>query len=1192
MPLVTTSISLLMLLTGSPSTWTSDAGMPQYPALTPDGGFVVFSSGGDLWSVPRQGGTASRLTAHAADEAASVISPDGTLLAFESNRDGATNLYLMPIEQRDGRLVTDGAIRRVTTSDRTQALSGFSGDGRDLLFASSHEPTIYRTPRQYAVSVEGGPMRRLTDAHGREPRMSADGNTLVFTRGFAPWARPAYRGSGNREVWSLDLPTGNFRRISDARSNEGQTHVRPDGSMVLVSSRDGQNNIWLVPADRTLKQARQLTKFAPTDDVPSIGHGVRDLQVNPDGSMATFVVWDTLYTLELDGDAQPQAMRVQRAGDGPQLNTRTEALDRKIDEAVLHPSGKAIAVSARGDIVVRAMDTDYPPQKVTDDHARQRDVAWSPDGTTLYYTTDANGPVQIHAATVSLSRKDLKPEEEEEEEEETDQAASDDNEDDEAAKPAALVRPPRKKEVLDIGPTTPTRPLPLKKPLPIRKKPLAADDTDEDPPDKPLPLKKKPAVKKNTTGTRWAGSLRFETAPIVEGDFDAINPRPSPDGKHMLFTRDRGDLVLHHLDTGEHTVLLESWNQPDVQWLPDSRHIVFSVDDLNFNTDIWLMDVQHPEEAVNLTRHPDIDHSPRISDDGKAMVFLSDRGRIGHNYEFDVYAMALDPALLDMTAWERKAYLEAAGKKAAARKLLPVQASATKTKAIDPIEFSDLDNAWRRVDQVTNFSGSEGDLYLTPDAKRVIYSATIDGTKGLWSSDVQGKDRKAITSGSVSAVQGLPTGKTIAMVASGQAKTASPTGTSAKTRAIDADAHIDVEAEQRQKFAETARLFGRDFYHPTMKGLDWDALTAHYSNLAARTRTTQAFNRVVNEFFGEVNGSHTGIYGGATPGGRGRTSIGYLGIEALPGEGGWVVERVVDGGPARKTDGLLEGDVITAVNGVALSSSPETLPFVDLHAAMLGTSGKETLLDIRSADGEQRMALLTPMSSGAWRSLAYEDEIRQTRAAVDALSDGRLGYLHIRGMNMPSVHDFERDLYAAAHGKDGLLIDVRDNGGGSTTDILLTSLTAPVHAYTMPRGSDVSKVRPDSYPRDRRLLYAWQRPIAVLCNENSFSNAEIFSHAIKNIGRGPLIGEETFGGVISTGAFRLIDGTTVRRPFRGWYLPDGTDMESAGAVPDVIVDRTPMQEAAGEDAQLQAAVHRLLRDLPAHPPQVSPKPAS
>jgi tricorn protease len=197
-------------------------------------------------------------------------------------------------------------------------------------------------------------------------------------------------------------------------------------------------------------------------------------------------------------------------------------------------------------------------------------------------------------------------------------------------------------------------------------------------------------------------------------------------------------------------------------------------------------------------------------------------------------------------------------------------------------------------------------------------------------------------------------------------------------------------------------------------------------------------------------------------------------------------------------------------------------------------------------------------------------------AQVEKLSGGKLGYLHIRAMSEPSVRDFERDLYAAAHGKEGLVIDVRDNGGGSTADILLASLTAPNHAYTIPRGVDPATVAKDAYPRDRRLIYGYVRPINVLINQHSFSNAEIFAHAISTIKRGKLVGTATFGGVISTGAMTLIDGTTVRTPFRGWYLPDGRDQENNGAQPDVNVPQLPTDEAAGVDRQLEAAVNELL----------------
>ena len=984
------------------------------------------------------------------------------------------------------------------------------------------------------------------------------------------------------------LPTGTFKRLSKAKSNEGQAFTRPDGSTVLVSSRDGQNNLWRIPRGRTLRGATQLTTFAPKDDA-TIGHGVRDLAVSADGSTAVFVLWDSLQHMDLNARSAPTAIEIHASADMAAASNRTESLNRKVSEAAVHPSGKAMATVARGEVLVRSMGDDTPTQRVTRGHAREQHIAWSPDGHTLYYSTDEDGHETIRMATVRLSRKDLAPEEEEATENEPvgDGDATADTQ--VTTKPKAGASP----DGLEVTPKPILKPKakakPLQKTTPATSDDPAEDDADGEEAKDPKDAKK--PVKKNKTGERWSGSLRFDHETLIEGDFDAYRPQPSPDDRSLLYTRDRGDLVLRDLATGEDRVLLESWNKPDVQWLTDGRHIVYSVDDLDFNSDIWLMDVESPETAVNLTRHPDIDHAPRISDDGSLLVFLSDRGRIGHNYEFDVYAMALDPSLLDLPTWELDERFDNAAKAVSSKKLLAVLEDGDTREARDPLEFTDLDTAWKRVQRISDANGSEDDLYLSPDGKKVVFSADIDGTKGLYATDWQGKDRKQLLTGNVSGVQGTPTGKIVSMVSSSQAKTVSPSGGTAKTRGIDASARIEVSKEQRQKFAETARVFGRRFYHPTMKGLDWNALTSRYGDLSAQTRTSQAFNRVVNEFFGEVNGSHTGIYGGFSDGG-GRTSIGYLGIETMPVRGGFEVLNVIADGPADRRDGgLSPGDVLIAINDEPLANGDDSLPKVDLGEAMRDTAGVETVLDVRNSDGDDRIELLTPVSYTARRNLGYRDEIAARQTKVDEASNGQLGYLHIRGMNMPSVHDFERDLYAAAHDKDGLIIDVRDNGGGFTTDILLSSLTAPVHAYTVPRGADVSKVRSDTYPRDRRLLYAYSRPIVVLCNENSFSNAEIFSHAIQTAKRGTLIGQETFGGVISTGAFRLIDGTTVREPFRGWYLPDGTDMESRGAVPDVIVERTPVHEAAGEDAQLDAAVRRLLRNVPGPTTSVQPKPA-
>jgi tricorn protease len=194
---------------------------------------------------------------------------------------------------------------------------------------------------------------------------------------------------------------------------------------------------------------------------------------------------------------------------------------------------------------------------------------------------------------------------------------------------------------------------------------------------------------------------------------------------------------------------------------------------------------------------------------------------------------------------------------------------------------------------------------------------------------------------------------------------------------------------------------------------------------------------------------------------------------------------------------------------------------------------------------------------------------------VEDLSNGRLGYLHIQGMDIPSFEEFERNLYAAGHGKEGLIIDVRSNGGGWTTDYLMAVLGVRRHAFTIPRDED-PEVR--AYPQGRLPLAAWTRPAAVLCNEESYSNAEIFSHAFRSLDRGVLVGVPTFGAVISTGGMRLLDGGWVRLPLRGWYVADtGMNMENNGAVPDVVVPQPPAQDTApDEDAQLARAVEELL----------------
>lgn len=1213
-----------------PAASSARTGLIQFPTISPDGQLIVFSAAGDLWAVARTGGVATRLTSHPAEDRRAIFSPDGKSLAFESERDGPRNLYIASIDRATDRVgggVALGTARRVTTVDRAQSLGGFSSDGSALLFAASHEPSIYRSTRLYRVSVNGGPIERLTDAFGGLPRMSPDGSFITFTRGRPDFTRTKYRGAAATDIWKLNTSNNTLERVSSDPSFDADAWPLADGSVLYVSSKSGEFNIRRVPAGKTDAAAIDVTNFQPTPAEITIGHGVRDLGVNAAGTAAAFVLWDTLYTLDLNNNAKPAPVSVTFSADFADLDTQRLNVGREISEQALSPDGKTIAVIARGQVFVRSTDENFPTRRVTSGQGRARGIAWSPDNRVLYFTSDDTGTNQLYYATVALSKSDLIPAEEKKAEEKKPEEKKDE-----------------KKEEKK----------PDDKPADADKKPDADKPDEKKPDDKKADDKKEPKKDKPDYAKRWAESITFTVHPLtpanlVAGKNDGIfgpeftNPTPSPDGKQLIFNRGLGDTILMDLATKSCRVLWEGWNSADIQWASDSRHIVFANEDLDFNSDIWLFDTKADEAGktpppINLTRHPDLDVAPRLSADGKVLYFLSERGE--NNFQYQVSALFLDKSLETLRPYELEDYFKKAGEAAKKRKPIdavewdkPAEPKAEpkpeskpepkdeakkdepakadekkpddkkpdekkedkKPEPAKPLRF-DTDNSYLRIRRLTNGTPTgSGQLAITPGGERIAFVAAGEPESSLVSISYKGDDRKTITSGGVGALTASLSGDKVTFIKStpggGGSSVNSSTFAGGKVDSlpIDAPITIDVAAQQRHKFMEAARILGNQFYHPTLKGLNWTGLAARYVTLAEKTRTVPEFAAVTMMLFGDLEGSHMGVF--APPGsGPGQINTGYLGIDHKPAPGGYEVTRIVPRSPADgptdpKAVRLQPGDIITMIDAEKLAPDATSRPTIDLAAALIGKSGKETLItftranDTPAADGtiKPRSILLTPYSSGADNNLRYEDESNQRRALVDKLSGGKLGYLHIRAMSQPEVDDYERDLFAAADGKLGLIIDVRDNGGGSTADILLASLTAPRHAYAASRGVDPATVKRDAYPRDRRLIYGYSREISVLINENSYSNAEIFAHAIKTIGRGKLVGTTTYGAVISTGAATLIDGTAVRTPGRGWYISKNhQDMDAGGAQPDIAVPQTPIDEAAGNDPQLEAAVKELL----------------
>ena len=257
---------------------------------------------------------------------------------------------------------------------------------------------------------------------------------------------------------------------------------------------------------------------------------------------------------------------------------------------------------------------------------------------------------------------------------------------------------------------------------------------------------------------------------------------------------------------------------------------------------------------------------------------------------------------------------------------------------------------------------------------------------------------------------------------------------------------------------------------------------------------------------------------------------------------------------------------------------------MNFYSKFVNTADDRVLLEVKGKDGKTREVIIRPVNN--IRDLLYNEWVQDRKKLTEEYSNGRIGYIHIKAMGWDSFEEFERELAATGYGKDAIVVDVRYNGGGWTTDYLMMVLNYKQHAYTIPRGAADNLANEHSkfsnyYPLGERLPYsAWIKPSIALCNENSYSNAEIFSHAYQTLGIGKLVGQPTFGAVISTGGRSMVDGTFVRLPGRGWYVKKtNNDMEDEPATPDYVVKNAPDYRAEGTDAQLKKAVEELMKQL-------------
>jgi tricorn protease len=381
---------------------------------------------------------------------------------------------------------------------------------------------------------------------------------------------------------------------------------------------------------------------------------------------------------------------------------------------------------------------------------------------------------------------------------------------------------------------------------------------------------------------------------------------------------------------------------------------------------------------------------------------------------------------------------------------------------------------------------------------------------------------------------------------------------------------IDESAERRQVFEEAWRTMKYRFYDPGMHGVDWAALKDSYESLLPNIADTDELHVLIMDMIGKLNASHTGITGGGVLPGQPRpegVQTRYPGFELEPDASGYYkVSYIYRKGPADHDYVKLHvGDYILSVGGRDLKTQDNYWQYFNV---LQGRKFEFTVNSNPQAEGAWDLSL-EPINQAAQDNLAYEHWVETRKAMVEKISGGEIGYLHIEAMDAPSLQKFERDLLESQD-KKALIIDERFNGGGGIDQELLEILNQR-KKYQTTRGRDSVDVP--------RPVQGYFGPMVVLQNERSASDAEMFPDGFRALGLGKVIGVPTYGAVIGTGSYRLLDGSSLRTPEFGVYSAKGQNLENYGVPPDVYVDNTPADFLDGHDRQVEKAVEVLKAEM-------------
>lgn len=683
----------------------------------------------------------------------------------------------------------------------------------------------------------------------------------------------------------------------------------------------------------------------------------------------------------------------------------------------------------------------------------------------------------------------------------------------------------------------------------------------------------------------YASTLIKET-PVLENAKENYLPKYSPDGKSLAYIEGRRTLKILNLVTKQEVTLLtpdDLFHMRDgdkyFTWSPDSKWLLIDWSKSLSNSEVLLM-AADGSKKVNLNDSGYYDNSPKWVNDGQQMIWFSNRDGLksfatSGQSEYDVYSMfftqeswdkfnlSKEDFKLEKEIKEELEKSEKGDKKDEKKK----DKKADKKKEIKPLAF-DWENMKDRTKRLTIHSSRLGDAVLSKGGDTLYYLSRFEDKMNLWSTNLRTKETKMVLKlgANFGRLEWDKKMKNLFLLSNGKISKIDINKEKKEAVKISGEMEYDAAAERVAMYNHVWIRTNAIFYHPDFHGIDWNLMNKEYAPIVSNLGNSYELTELLSEMLGELNVSHAGASytGNKLDNADATASLGIFMNYNYEGTG-ILIDEVILGGPLDKAKyNIKAGMIIEKIDGTEISNT------VDIAKYLNRKAGKFTLLELLDPTTRKRMTItVKPITLRQENRLLYKRWVRINEKAVEKLSQGQLGYVHIPGMGDGPYRSIYKDMMGKNYEKKAMIIDTRFNGGGDlVADLAMFFTGVPFITYA----TEAKVVGGEPTSR-------WTKPTLALLNESMYSDGHCFACGYTDLKIGKTIGMPVPGTCSFAGWERLPDGSVWGVVPVSAKDKAGNWMENNQTEPTIKIKNMPGYIDKGVDQQLEKAIEVLLKDV-------------